>query len=148
MLIPTANYLSNSKNVHTEQDFKDDLICIKEFTTAFESKIRPLIDLCVGTTDLLNNMIELHYCLPCFIGYGAETVYYNAAKSDNTKELIWISTEINPNGINQNHFGRIYIIKYQQYSEYKILKRFYDFSISKYHDVLEKFDSFIKCYAY
>jgi hypothetical protein len=119
------------KYKHTEQDAIDDMLQINKFKHDFELAFR--------------NSMELEVYKDCksmdYLGYGAKCIY-------TTKEnfMIWLSTEINPNGITTaGEIGRTYTITYEHIWD-KNQRKFHAYAtsidslINKFRDVLHPYE--------
>lgn len=133
--------MQKNKYIHTEQDKKDDILFIKEFTQAFEDKFKNLLHLSVFNFGELNGIEDYKYCVHSDILAEAETVY--AMRSDGKNEMLWLSTGINPNGVTENLIARIFIIKYQKRVKEQIVEKFYDYSTDS-NEVIKKFELFLQ----
>lgn len=134
--------MQESKYIHTEKDKKDDVLLIKEFTKAFEDKFKNLLHLVVFNYGELDVIDDFKYCVDKGVLPGAETVYFLHSQ-ENIREMIWISTEINPNGVGENLIARTFTIKYEKKVKGQLLSRFYNYSINSFNEVIEKFELFL-----
>ena len=129
-----------------------DLQEIKKFTNSFEKSFKDRLFL---KTYRLNTLQD-------YIGRGAESIYTNQ-KPENFKEtkwrknpndgMLWISTDINPNGItSKEDIGRTYTIKFEQtYDERRkyardwgvgMIYKFYAYGRS-IEEVINKFNDYL-----
>jgi len=132
----------SEKYQHTEQDFIDDKILIKEFSDYFESKFKENLDLEVYNLLEVDNLVDLKYCTESILGYGSETVYIAKTKLNPVKQLLWIETKINPNGISEGRIGRTYTIRFEPDNEK--VKKFYNYSIDNFEEVTLKFEEYLQ----
>lgn len=134
--------MEKNKYLHTGKDKEDDILLIKQFTKAFEEKFKDLLHLVVFNYGELDGIDEFIYCVDKGVLPGAETVYFMHYQ-ENIREMIWISTEINPNGVGENLIARTFTINYEKKVKGQLLSRFYKYSIISYSDVIEKFELFL-----
>lgn len=134
--------MQKNKYIHTEKDKEDDILLIKQFTKAFEEKFKDLLHLVVFNNGEFDGMDEFIYCVERGVLPSAETVYFMYYQ-DNIREMIWLNTEINPNGVGGNLIARTFTINYEKKVKGQLLSRFYKYSIISYSDVIEKFELFL-----
>ena len=131
----------------------EDLKQIKIFTEAFEKRFKDVLML----SDYRKNSFR------DYLGYGAESIYTNP-KPDDFKEtkyrknpqkgMLWISTDINPNGITgKDDVGRTYTIKFEQVCQErrKYARHFGTGMIHKFYgygrtidEILGKFEAYLE----
>ncbi|HEX7415451.1 MAG TPA: hypothetical protein VF411_15530 [Bacteroidia bacterium] len=85
----------------------------------------------------LSGIDDYQHCIPNY-DYGAQTIY---AMYD---EMIWLKTEINPNGVNENLVTRTFDIQYRRGTHNKVVSSFYSYSVNHFDEVINKFSSFIR----
>lgn len=134
--------MQEDKYLHTEKDKEDDILLIKEFTKAFEDKFKNLLHLVVYNYGELDGIVDLKYCIDIGVLPGAETVYCMHSLG-NICEMIWLSTEINPFGVNENLIARTFTIQYQKKLKGQVVDKFYGYSKNSYDEVIEKFELFL-----
>lgn len=134
--------MGKNKYLHTGKDKEDDILLIKQFTKAFEEKFKDLLHLVVFNYGELDGIDDFKYCVDKGVLPGAETVYFMHYQ-ENIREMISISTEINPNGVGENLIARSYTINYEKKVKGKLLSGFYKHSTISYSDVIEKFELFL-----
>lgn len=131
--------MEKNKYLHTEKDKEDDILLIKQFTKAFEEKFKDLLHLVVFNYGELDGIDEFIYCVDKGVLPGAQTVYFMHYQ-ENIREMIWLSTEINPNGVGENLIARTFTIKYEKKVKGQLVDKFYDYSINSFDEVIEKFE--------
>ncbi|MFZ4740603.1 MAG: hypothetical protein ACOYLE_05520 [Bacteroidales bacterium] len=110
------------KYKHSPEDKKNDLILIKQFSQQFLTKFEQVLHLSIYRDCAFRD----------YLGYGAECIYLT---KDNL--MIWVSTDINPNGINEQiGIRRVFTI------ECNSKAKFYDFAFES-ETIIEKFSNFI-----
>lgn len=117
--------MQKNKYIHTEKDKEDDIVLIKKFTQAFEDKFKQRLNLTVynsGETDGFENY-QNYICDDLL--HNAENIY--TMNNDSIFEMIWINTEINPNGVNDNLIARTFTIMYKKKVKEQLVKKFYDY---------------------
>lgn len=134
--------MQGSKYIHTEKDKKDDILLIKEFTKEFEDKFKNLLHLEVFNYGDFDGIDDFKYCVDKGVLPGAETVYSMHFPA-NIREMIWLSTGINPNGVSKNQIARTFTLKYQKKVKGQLVDKFYDYSINSYDKIIEKFELFL-----
>ena len=134
------------KYQHTKQDLIDDMTYINEFSKKFEDLFEFRLNLDTTTNTRFKS----------FIGYGADKNYTGDIILNNSKiyskkikieYIIYISTDINPNGITgPNDVDRTYTIDFDiKHTKSRIINKLPDFySYSKnMDDLLDEFDNYI-----
>jgi len=132
--------MQKNKYVHTEQDKEDDILYIKEFTKVFEDKFKDALRLSIFNYGELYGIDDFIYCVPVTGSPEARTVY--AMGSNGISEMIWLVTEINPNGITENLFARTFSIKYQKKTKEKLVDNFFDFALDP-SEIIGRFEMFL-----
>jgi len=130
--------MQKNKYVHTEQDKEDDILYIKEFTEAFENKFKDALHLSIFNFGELDGIEDFIYCVPG--SHEAQTVY--AMSSNGIREMIWLVTGINPNGIAENLFVRTFEIKYKKHVKNKLVDDFYGYALDQ-SEIIGTFEMFL-----
>jgi hypothetical protein len=134
--------MEKKKYLHTEKDKEDDILLIKQFTKAFEDKFKNFLHLVVFNYGELDGIDDFKYCVDKGDLPGAETVY-SMHSQGNIREMIWLSTGTNPNGVSKNLFARTFTLKYQKKVKGQLDNKFYEYSINSFERVIEKFEMFV-----
>lgn len=129
------------KYIHTEKDKEDDMLFIKEFTLAFEEKFKHQLKLEVYNDDAYKGGVNPIYCVIMDgLRYGAQTIYSSIV--ENCTEMIWLKTNINPNGHNDGSIARTFNIQYNKEKGGKQVSKFYGYSLT-INEINNKFDIFL-----
>lgn len=134
--------MQKDKYIHTEKDKENDILLIKEFTKAFEDKFKNILHLIIYNYGELDGIEDYKYCVDKGVLPGAETVY-SMHYQGNIHEMIWLSTEINPNGIGDNLIARTFSLMYQKKVKGQLVAKFYDSTINSFDEVIEKLELFL-----
>ena len=130
----------------------EDMSEIKKFTDLFEKKFKEKLSLEIHKRNSFQD----------YLGRGAESIYTNPIPKDFVtnkwrknprKGMLWIETDINPNGITgKNDIGRTYTIKFEQvFSERRkyarqfgtgMIHHFYSYGRT-IDEILEKFENYL-----
>src|ERR1022692_2630435 len=112
--------MKKDKYIYTAKDKEGDMLLIKEFSNAFEEHFKSILNLSVYSSGESEGIENYQRCIP-FDLYGAQTIYI-IPDEDNT--MIWISTEIYPNGI----IERTFTIDYTKIVKEESVGKFYNYS--------------------